>query len=228
MTDALNRRTLLSTLALFAGGALLPRPAFALTEEEEIVEKCRLTVSSLLADSNFGELDYYISKARGVMIFPNLIKGGFFLGAEGGSGVMLARLADGSWSYPAFYFFGAASLGLQFGGQWSEAVLTYMNEKSVDRAIGNQFKLGADASVAVGPIGKGVEAGTTGGFDSDVYVFARAEGLFGGISLEGGVIDVERSRHKYYYGADLSAHDVLRRNAGQNSQADGLRSALPL
>lgn len=227
MNDFLSRRTLLASLAAFAGAAALPGTAFALTEEEEIVDRCRISVQSMLSDPNFGELTRYISKARGVMIFPALLKGGFIIGGEGGSGVLLARLGDGTWSYPAFYFLGAASIGLQIGGQVSETVLTYMNDDSVDRVLRNKFKLGADASIAVGPVGKGLETGTAGGFDSDIYVFARSEGLFGGVSLEGGVLEVEDGRMQYYYGERYSARDVVRDNKGRNVHADSLRAALP-
>jgi len=228
MTAIGRRGLILGTASLGLLGALgAARPAFALTKEEELVEDCRLTVESLLSDEDYAWLDDYIRKARGVMIFPALVKGGFILGGEGGTGVLLARLADNSWSYPAFYFMGAASLGLQIGGQVSEVVLTIMNNDSLDRILLNNFKLGADASAALGPIGTAAEAGTSGSFDSDIYTFGRAVGLFGGVSLEGAVLSGEPERNKYYYGRDASSREIVREGKVSNSQADPLRAALP-
>lgn len=226
---SLDRRRLLAGSAalglLAAFGAA--RTAAALTREEELVEDCRLTVQSLLSDPDFEWLDDYIRRARGVMIFPDLVKGGFIVGGEGGTGVLVARLADGSWSYPAFYFMGAASVGLQIGGQVSEVVLTVMNDDAVDRILRNNFKLGADASMALGPIGRGAEAGTAGAFENDIYTFGRAVGLFGGISLEGAVLADEPERNRYYYGRDVSSSAIVREGAVTNVQAEPLRSALP-
>lgn len=230
LEDGLDRRRLLAGaggLGLLAALGAMVRPAAALTREEELVEDCRLTVQSLLSDPDFEWLDDYIRRARGVMIFPDLVKGGFIVGGEGGTGVLLARLADGSWSYPAFYFMGAASVGLQIGGQVSEVVLTVMNDDAVDRILRNNFKLGADASVALGPIGRGAEAGTAGGFDNDIYTFGRAVGLFGGISLEGAVLADEPERNRYYYGRDVASRAVVYEGAVSNVQADALRNALP-
>jgi len=219
--------------SLLAGGAGLLaalaswRPAFALTKEEELVEDCRLTVESLLSDPDFKWLNEYIVKARGIAIFPALIKGGFILGGEGGTGVLLGKHENGTWSYPAFYFMGAASLGLQIGGQVSEVVLTIMNTNALERVLRNNIKLGADASMAVGPIGRNAEAGTAGAFENDIYTFGRAVGLFGGVSLEGAVLGEEQSRNQYYYGTKYSAADIVLKGQGSNVQADPLRNALP-
>ncbi len=213
----------LGLLAAFGG----MKPAFALTSEEELVEDCKITVQSLLSDPDFQFLDDYIKRARGVLIFPELVKGGFIFGAEGGTGVLLARLGDNSWSYPAFYYIGAASIGLQIGGQISEVVLTVMNDDAIDRILRNNFKLGADASMALGPIGMNAEAATAGGFDNDIYSFGRAAGLFGGISLEGAVLGDQPERNRYYYGKDVTARGVVREAQVTNAQAEQLRSALP-
>lgn len=228
MTTITRRQALYAAgTAALAAAAGLPRGAFAMTAEEELVDKCRISVQSMLGQSDFKPMADYIKRARGVLIFPSLFKGGFILGGEGGTGLLLGRRADNSWSYPAFYYFGAASLGLQIGGQLSEVVLTVMNDDSLGRILRNNFKLGADASVAVGPIGKGVGAGTAGGFDSDLYSFSRSAGLFGGVSVDGAIIGDQPERNRYYYGRDVSATQILHENIVSNSQADPLRNALP-
>ncbi len=228
--STLDRRQLLARgagLAGLAAAMTLARPAFALTPEEELVEDCRLTVLSLLSDPDFKWLDDYIKKARGVLIFPELVKGGFIVGGEGGTGVCMGRLADGSWSYPCFFYLGAASIGLQIGGQVSEVVLTVMNDDALRRLLKNDIKLGADASMAVGPIGRTAEAGTAGAFENDIYTFGRAVGLFGGISLEGAILDDQPERNRYYYGRDLTSVQIVHEGVASNAQAEPLRNALP-
>lgn len=228
--SSLDRRQVLAGgagLLGLAAALTAARPAFAITPEEELVEDCRLTLLSLLSDKDFQWLDDYIRKARGVLIFPELVKGGFIVGGEGGTGVCLGRLADGSWSYPCFYYLGAASVGLQIGGQISEVVLTVMNDDAFRRLLKNDIKLGADASAALGPIGVTGETGTAGAFESDIYTFGRAVGLFGGISLEGGVLDDQPSRNRYYYGREVNSVQIVHEGLVSNAQAEPLRQALP-
>src|SRR3546814_2885808 len=90
-------------------------------------------------------------RAKAVMIFPSLLKGAFFIGGEGGSGVLLTRDPEGNWSNPAFYTMGTVSFGLQFGGQSSEAILVVMTDAGLKAIMADQVKLGADLSAAAGP-----------------------------------------------------------------------------
>ena len=154
------------TLALVLTGA---RPAAAASEPEALVEKAALTIEKLLVDPDLTELAPFVDRAQAVLIIPQLVKGGFIIGGEGGSGVLLVRGSDGTWSPPAFYTLAAGSIGLQIGGQVSEVVFTIMNDGAVDAVLDENFKLGADASVALGPLGKGVEASTTTNLSDDIY-----------------------------------------------------------
>jgi lipid-binding SYLF domain-containing protein len=220
--------------SLLAGGAGLGllaalgrfQSAHALTAEEELVEDCRITVQSLLSDPDFQWLDDYIVKAKGLAIFPALIKGGFILGGEGGTGVLLGRFADGSWSYPAFYYMGAASLGLQIGGQVSEVVLTIMSNKALDSVINDQLKFGGDMSIAVGPIGKGIGADTTTNFQADVYSFAKTAGLFGGVSFEGAGILKDDKWNAAYYGQGATPRGIVVEGKFKNPNTQGLLNSL--
>ena len=203
------------------------QPAGAASEPEQLVDKSRLTIEALLSDPEMPELQNYIKSAVGVLIFPQIVKGGFIVGAEGGSGVFLVRGKDGSWSPPAFYTLAAGSIGLQIGGQVSEVVLTVMNDGAVDAVLNSQFKLGADASVAVGPIGKGVEASTTTNLGLDVYAFSKSQGLFGGGALEGAAILKRDSWNGAYYGGQPTPRDIVIGRKVTNPQADTLRAVLP-
>ncbi len=223
----INRRkilamSLVSSLALVQGWT---SPAFALSSQQELIEKSRLTFEKLIASSEFSELPGYVKRSKGIMIFPELIKAGFVLGGEGGSGVLLVR-NDKGWSQPAFYTLAAGSIGLQVGGQLSEVVLTIMSDKAIDAVIDNQMKLGGNVSMAVGPIGKGLSADTTTNFESDVYSFAKTSGLFGGVSLEGAGILKRDSWNEAYYGAGATPFAILREGKFQNPNSQPLRDSL--
>jgi lipid-binding SYLF domain-containing protein len=203
------------------------RPAVAASIGEELVEESRFSIERMLADPSLSELRPYVEKARGVLIIPELVKGGFILGAEAGSGVLLVRGSDGSWSNPAFYTLAAGSIGLQFGGQVSEVVFTLMNDGAVQAMLDHEFKLGADASVAFGPYGKGVEASTTTNLSEDIYAFSRSVGLFGGGGLEGAKLIARRELNDEYYGAAAAPRAVVIQRTFFNPHADKLRAALP-
>jgi lipid-binding SYLF domain-containing protein len=213
-------------LLLIAPALMVVRPAGALSEQEELVERSRLTFLKLIDHPDFPELKQYVHHAKAVLIVPSLIKGGFFIGGEGGSGVLVARSAEGGWSYPAFYTLGAGSLGIQFGGQVGEVVFTIMTENGLKAVLSNQMKLGVDASIAVGPIGKGVEASTTTNFNSDIYQFAKTEGLFGGGAFEGALIYKRDDWNRGFYGRSVSPQQIVLRNEVANPVAESLRQAL--
>ncbi|MEX0921681.1 MAG: lipid-binding SYLF domain-containing protein [Rhodovibrionaceae bacterium] len=210
-----------------AGGAL-PAAANDKDEAEELVDNAYHVVNQLLQDGEFEALPRYLENAQGVMIYPALVKGGFIIGGEGGTGLLMVRGSDGTWSSPAFYTLAAGSIGLQIGGQVSKAVLTIMNEGAVESMMNDGFKFGGDISVAVGPIGKGLEASTTGNFDEDVYVFSKAVGLFGGGSLEGaGLFEENAYNYAYYGNTEATPYSILIDRRFSNVQADRLRSVLP-
>jgi len=227
------RRRALAGLALalaapaLLGGALVSSPARGETEAEALVTEARLTVDRLMADKDFFQLPKFIKGAKGVYIIPQLVKGGFILGAEGGTGVFLARGTDGSWSAPAFYTLGAGSIGLQIGGEVKEVVFVLMSDKAVDAMLSSEFKLGADASVSVGPLGRGVEASRSTDFTSDIYAFSKSVGLFGGGALEGAKIFTRKSLNESYYAPGATPKSIVIDRKFTNTQADSLRQTLP-
>jgi lipid-binding SYLF domain-containing protein len=215
-------------LAASLGTALAagPQPVSAETKGNQLVEESRVSLERILGDPNTPGLERYLPQARAVLIIPELIKGGFILGAEGGSGVLLVRGADGSWSAPAFYTLAAGSIGLQLGAQISEVVFALMTDGAVEALLDNEMKLGADASVAVGPMGAGIEASTTTNAGADILAFSRAVGLFGGGSLEGAKLISRQELNDEYYGAVAPARAVVIERKFFNPQSDKLRAVL--
>lgn len=222
----LARAALFPLLALAVTTAAV-QPAKALSDAEDLVERSRLSLLRLIDHPNIPELKTYLDSAQGVLIVPSLIKGGFIIGGEGGSGVLLAKGSDGSWSSPAFFTVAAGSIGLQIGGQVSEVVFTLMNDGAIDAILSNNAKLGGDLSVAFGPIGKGVEASTTTNLNADVYAFSTAVGAFAGGALEGAAIIDRQAYNDQYYNAYAPARAIVVERKFYNGHADPLRSALP-
>ncbi|NQU55682.1 MAG: lipid-binding SYLF domain-containing protein [Rhodospirillales bacterium] len=169
----------------------------------------------------------YMPSARGIVVLPSVIKGGFMLGGEGGNGVLLVKTDDGSWSHPAFYILGAASFGLQMGLQDTEIVLVLRSDNAVQAVLDHQGKLGADAGITIGTIGQGAEISTTTNIGVDVLAFANSKiGLFGGAALEGAVLARRVDLNEAYYGRGATPRGILYQGLSQNPQADGLRAAL--
>jgi len=169
----------------------------------------------------------HIPTARAVLILPAIVKAGFFVGAEAGSGVLLAKGADGTWGYPAFYTLGAASIGLQFGVQDTETVLIIRNEGALRAILKDQGKFGADLGVTVGVVGTGMEASTTTNLRFDVLAFTNAKvGAFAGASLEGAVLARRRDMNEAFYGRGATPDAIVLQGRHKNPKADRLRSVL--
>jgi lipid-binding SYLF domain-containing protein len=131
-----------------------------------------------------------LADAQGVAIFPRVLKAGFVVGGRGGCGVVLTRDRDGNWSDPVFVHFGGASVGFQAGVESTDVVLVFRSRKSLDRVLAGKDKLtlGADASIAAGPIGRHVMAATDAKLEAEILSYSRSRGLFAGVSFDGGVI----------------------------------------
>ena len=217
-------------LPLLLVAAMWSAPAAASTEEteaNELVDKARIAVQRLARDPDVGpSLRRFLGQAKAVLIFPTLIKGAFFLGGEGGSGVLLTRNEKGSWSYPAFYTMASVSFGIQIGGQTAEAMLLMRTEGALKAVLENQMKLGADASVAAGPKGAGIEGSTTSNVGPDILTFSTSQGFFAGASLEGAVIARRQDWNRAFYKAGATPHAIVIERAHANPAADELREAL--
>lgn len=197
------------------------------TDQTMMVGKAVTVVERLRSDPNFrDQMTNLLPKARAVLVVPDLVKGGFILGAQYGTGVLLARDGTGRWSGPAFYSIAAGSIGLQLGLQDAETVYIIMNEGGLKAVVDNQFKAGAEAGVAVVVVGAGASANTTTNVGADIYAFSRAVGLYGGATLDGAGILPRHSWNAAYYGGNPAPEDILFSRSVDSSQADRLRDML--
>ena len=140
-------------------------------------------------------------RAEGVAIFPDMIKGGFILGVNYGKGVLLVRRPDRTWSPPVMVTMGGGSLGFQAGVQSADIVLVFATPRSLNGILnGQKVTLGADASVALGPVGRQANAGTDARLGAEIYSYARSRGLFLGVSINGADLSVDNNANSLLYG----------------------------
>ena len=215
---------LAATLALGLGGG--PARADDASDARQLVEKAKLTVEQFQADENMGALRDLAKKAKGMLIMPQMLRAAFIVGGSGGSGVLVARDAKGNqWRGPAFYTLGGASFGFQAGADAAEVVILAMTERGVTKLLSPQVKLGADISVAAGPVGGGAAAGTAG-ISADLLAFSISKGLYGGFSVDGSVAGVREALNHAYYGKPVTPADILIKGTVKNPHASGLLGAV--
>jgi lipid-binding SYLF domain-containing protein len=157
--------------------------------------------------------DELMSRAHGIAVIPHVVKGAFGLGGQWGKGLMSQRREDGSWSPPAYIEIGGGSFGLQIGVQASDVVLVFTDEDGLKGLLKGKLKLGADASVAAGPVGRKAEVGTDVLLKSGVFAYSRSKGLFAGISLDGSVVSIDDSDNHNVYGKGVTGEQILLGNS---------------
>lgn len=196
----------------------------AVTEQEQLVEKARLTVEAFAADPSVkDDVRGWSKEAKGLFIVPQLLRGAFVFGGAGGSGVLLVRdEKTGDWSQPAFYNLGAVTFGLQVGGDASELIFVVRTQRGLEQFYRSDFKLGADTGVSIGPVGG---SGSVAGLTADIVSYGRTKGAFAGMALDGVVIAVSNESNERYYGKPVRPVDILVKNAVSNPKSTDLHAA---
>jgi lipid-binding SYLF domain-containing protein len=203
----------LGIAALLAGCAAAPagtpEAAKDRQQAQQLAERVRMTLESFDMGPNDEGFRNAVGKARGILVFPSAVRAAFIVGGEGGSGVLLTRDAQGGWNGPGFYTLGGASFGFQAGAKVSEVVALVMTQRGIDQLMRSTVGLGGDVSVAVGPVGGGLGAGTAG-ISADILTYARSSGLFGGIALDGAVIKTRHDWDQAFYGREVTPEQIAR------------------
>ena len=206
--SALPVRVCFATFTAIMVALLLVLPAFAAdkAKDEETLRRANLVLQDMLNSKDISpEL---LSKANCVLILPDVKKFGFGIGGSGGRGPLLCRRGqnfDGTWSAPAMYSVGGASVGLQVGGSSTDFVLLLMNEKVVSQVLNGKTKMGTDATAAAGP---GVTAASAS--DADILTYGRAKGVFAGLSVGGATVEPDNDANYRLYGKTLTATEIVR------------------
>ncbi len=200
------RLTPLLTWTVFLAG---PPPLAAQSAESARLVEAAVVFEEIMDAPDRAIPGWVLEGAAAVAVFPSTLKGGFIFGAHRGKGVLSARQPDGNWSAPAFLTLTGASFGAQIGGQAIDLVLVIMNERGLDQLLGNQFKLGVDASVAAGPLGRDAEASTDLQMRAQILSYSRTRGLFAGVTLKGSSIRQDRDANERFYGAAYDTREVI-------------------
>jgi lipid-binding SYLF domain-containing protein len=194
---------LVSTLGLTA-------PTNAQQEEAERLREAITVLKELKDAPDVTVPDWVIDKAVAVAVFPSVKKGGLVVGGHFGRGVISAKSArSGTWSSPGFLTLTGGSLGLQIGGQAVDLVLVVQDQRGLEQLLRNQFKIGGDASVAAGPVGRDAEASTDLQMRAKILSYSRTRGLFAGVTLKGSTIRQDRDANERFYGRPYRTTELL-------------------
>ena len=210
-------RTIGIAFALAASAALVAPTAQAQGEQQNLVNAADATLTNFLRDPEMRWLQQNLHRAKAMLIAPEVVKAGFIFGGSGGRAIVVAR-ADGRWVGPAFYTMATASVGFQAGVAVSEMVTLVMSDKGFNSLLAANFKMGGDASVAAGPVGAGAKSDVM----ADLITFTRAKGIYGGLNLDGTLVNLTDDWNKAYFGKPVLPPDILVRANVSNKGADKL------
>ncbi|MEJ1967202.1 MAG: lipid-binding SYLF domain-containing protein [Rhizomicrobium sp.] len=203
--------------------AMIAAPAAQASDQTELLAQSSHVVDHLRSDPSFAQAARMIHSARGVLIVPRLVKGGFIFGAEGGDGVLLRR-SGRTWSSPAFYSLASASFGLQIGLQQAELVFIIMTDRALRGIQQGESKLGAGAGLTVVTLSAAAEGATTvrGG---DIVVWSSGTGAYGGLTFNGSVVKARDDWNREFYGDRANVSGILT-NRFTNPATRGLQRNL--
>ena len=211
-------RTAIALLAI-----LLATPT--LRADPERLKDAALVLTEMAGMGDKGIPTSLIAKAQCVVIIPSLKKAAFVVGAQYGRGYMSCR-KEGGWSGPAGMRVEGGSVGFQIGGSATDVILLVMNQRGVDKLLSNEFKVGADATVAAGPIGREASAQTDITMRAEMLAWSRARGVFAGVALQGSTLREDSGENKELYGKDVTNRDIVTGKVAPPKVADDFLKAL--
>ena len=198
---------LIAVAVLITSHALVAQPS---SDEARRVADATTVLDEIMAAADKAVPSTIMDKAEGIAVFPSLIKGGLVVGAQRGRGILSVRdKKNGGWSSPAFLTITGGSIGAQFGAQAIDLVLVINNQRGLEQLVKNQFKVGADAAVAAGPVGRDASASTDIQLRAQILSYSRARGLFAGVTLNGSTIRQDRDANERFYGTAYRTSQIV-------------------
>jgi lipid-binding SYLF domain-containing protein len=207
----MTRRVLPTFLTLVVALAMLT-PLVAQKAEDEVkrINEATTVLEEIMATSDKAVPTSVMEKAEGIAVFPSLLKGGLGIGGQRGRGILSVRnKKSGGWSSPAFLTITGGSIGAQIGVQAIDLVLIINNQRGLEQLVKNQFKVGADASVAAGPVGRDASASTDIQMRAQILSYSRTRGLFAGVTINGSTIRQDRDANERYYGTAYRTGQIV-------------------
>lgn len=219
---------LISLTAFFLCSLFIHTQASATGKWEGLVDESGKVLSEIQEMPDQSIPEDLLRKCSAIAIFPSTVSAGFGIGGKYGQGIIMVRDENTKrWSPPAIFTIAGGSIGLQIGGQATDFVLLVMNRRSVDGLLQGKFKLGADASVSAGPVGRNAEAATDVQLKGGILSYSRSRGLFAGVKLAGDVLAQHWDANEALYAKKLSAREILIENkAGMPQSAERVLKVL--
>lgn len=207
-------KTLLLPLAAVAALGLSAAPLAQVSaegvKEADRVKEAITVLDEVMAAGDSSVPRNILERAEAIAVFPSLVKAGFVVGGQRGRGIISVRdPKTGAWSSPAFLTITGGSVGLQIGAQAVDLVLVVQNRRGLDQLLKNQFKIGADASVAAGPVGRDASASTDIQMRAQILSYSRTRGLFAGVTLNGSTIRQDRDANERFYGVAYRTKTIV-------------------
>ena len=214
----LKHLLVVTTLAL-----LVTLPAVASDREDDVkrTDKAAEVFQQIMNTPDKGIPHDLLESAKCIAIIPGDVKFAFIFGGNYGRGLATCRTGYG-WSAPMFVAIDGGSVGYQIGGSSTDLVMLFMNDHALQSLLSDKFKLGADASVAAGPVGRTADAGTDLKLNAEILSYSRAKGIFAGVALDGAVVQADKSGDKAMYGDDVDRHQILNGKVAVPESARGL------
>jgi lipid-binding SYLF domain-containing protein len=190
--------------------AIASLTALASDREDDVnrTQKAAQVFKEIMNTPDQGIPSNLLESAKCIAIIPGDKKFAFVFGGSYGRGIATCRTEHG-WSAPMFVAMDSGSVGYQIGGSSTDIVMLFMNDHALQSLMSDKFKLGADASVAAGPVGRNAAAGTDLKLSAEILSYSRSKGIFAGVSLDGAVMQADKSGDKAMYGDDVNRHEIL-------------------
>src|SRR5271155_1479607 len=191
----------------------IPTVAFASDRDDDVkrTHKAAEVFKEIMSAPDKGIPQDLLASAKCIAIIPGDVKFAFIFGGNYGRGLATCRTGHG-WSAPMFVAIDGGSVGYQIGGSSTDLVMLFMNDHALKSLLSDKFKLGGDASVAAGPVGRNATAGTDLKLTAEILSYSRSKGVFAGVSLDGAVVQADKSGDKAMYGDTVDRHEILSGN----------------
>ena len=208
-------RLVLMLLLAFAAGHAVAGP-----EEDQRARNALRVLTEIQQIPEQAIPDKLLDEAHAIVVIPDTLKAGLFIGGRRGRGLMSVRNPNGTWSQPVFVKLTGGSIGFQAGVQSSDLVLVFRNDRNLDNIVNGKFTLGADAGVAAGPVGRNASAATDGQLKAEIWSWSRARGLFAGVALDGAVLQIDDAADLSVYGTGSTPRMIFEGRTAERPSAD--------
>lgn len=189
--------------------ALVSFAAVAAPDPETRIRNSNRVLDEIMQTPEHRVPQRMLRDAYAVAVIPDVVKAGLIVGGRRGRGVIAVRGADGAWSNPSFLTLTGGSIGFQAGVQSTDVILVFRSQRGVDSIVNGKFTLGADASVAAGPVGRNAQAATDADLKAEIYSYSRARGLFAGVALDGAVLAIDHRANQNTYGRNVTPRAIF-------------------